>query len=327
MLLEVKDLCVDFMIGKKTVRALKHLDFEVREGEILGIVGESGCGKSLTALAIMDLLPGNAFLSGGSIVFDQKRISGCTEAAMCKIRGREIAMIFQHPMSSFDPTMSIGRQLTETFKLHRRMREEEAKKESIHLLEDLKLPSPEARMKEYPHQFSGGMLQRIAIAMAMAPSPRLIIADEPTTALDSTIQYSILNSFLRRRRENHTSIILITHDMGVVSNMADRILVLYAGELVESGRTEDIIKDPKHPYTGDLIAAVPDINKERSVLKNIPGNVPPIGYDQSFCAYYERCAFGFARCAAARPPIYGMHGREIRCFKYEGNEKRWIRQL
>ena len=273
-LLSVENLQVQFQTKKGINTAVDGVSFSVEKGRILGIVGESGCGKSVTSMSILQLLGSNARISGGSIKLDGKELIGLPEKEMCRIRGNDIAMIFQDPMTALNPTLTIGTQLMEPIMLHQNCGKKEAWTRAVDVLKRVGIAAPEKRMKEYPHQLSGGMRQRVMIAMAVSCEPRLLIADEPTTALDVTIQAQILELMCELREKMGTAIMLITHDMGVVAETADDVLVLYAGKAVEYGSIEDIFERPKHPYTQGLLNSIPRLDEDVEMLNTIEGTVP-----------------------------------------------------
>lgn len=271
-LLEVKDLAISFKTHGGEVQAIRGVSFHVDKGETLAIVGESGSGKSVTSQAVMKLVPTPpGEYKRGQILFDGQDLIGKTEKQMQKIRGKEIGMIFQDPMTSLNPMMKVGRQITEVLHKHEKISKEAANKRGVELLTLVGIPSPERRFNQYPHEFSGGMRQRVVIAMALAANPKLLIADEPTTALDVTIQAQILDLMKELQKKIDTAIIFITHDLGVVARMADRVAVMYAGQIVEMGTAEEIFYDPRHPYTWGLLASMPSLESKGSLLTAIPG--------------------------------------------------------
>jgi peptide/nickel transport system ATP-binding protein len=311
--LEVRDLCTEFGTKAGVGRAVDGVSFTLHEGEILAIVGESGSGKSVTSLSIMGLIPDPpGRIAGGSVTYGGRDLTRLDEKALQKLRGNEIAMIFQEPMTSLNPVLSIGRQMTEGIRQHTGMSEAEARKHAVEMMRRVSIPAPEKRLGEYPHQFSGGMLQRIMIAIAMSCSPRVLIADEPTTALDVTIQAQILELMRDLRATTGASIMLITHDMGVVAEMADRVVVMYAGRKVEEGRVEDIFARPRHPYTRGLLAALPVLGTAGEVgetqLNEIPGVVPALTDLPNGCRFSDRCAFSTEKCLAEDPPFADRAG-------------------
>lgn len=274
-ILQVKDLCVHFRAYSGTVQALRGVSFDLNKGETLALVGESGSGKSVTTKAITRLLPQNAMVLHGSVTYKGADLLTVPESEMYKIRGNEISLIFQDPLSALDPVMKIGKQITETLRIKRGMSPSEAKDRAIELMRSVGIPEPEKRYNEYPFQFSGGMRQRIVIAIALSCSPQLLICDEPTTALDVTIQSQILELIGEIQKENDLSVIFITHDLGVVANVADRVCVMYAGKIVETGTVEDIFYDPRHPYTWSLLSSMPSLeSRSGDKLMVIPGTPP-----------------------------------------------------
>ena len=319
-LLSVENLQVQFQTKKGINTAVDGVSFSVEKGRILGIVGESGCGKSVTSMSILQLLSSNACISGGSIKLDGKELVGLPEKEMCKIRGNDIAMIFQDPMTALNPTLTIGNQLMEPIMLHQNCGKKEAWVRAVDVLKRVGIAAPEKRMKEYPHQLSGGMRQRVMIAMAVSCEPRLLIADEPTTALDVTIQAQILELMCELREKMGTAIMLITHDMGVVAETADDVLVLYAGKAVEYGSIEDIFEKPKHPYTQGLLNSIPRLDEDVEMLNTIEGTVPAPGAMPAGCRFAPRCPYGKERCMKEKPGVYHVENSLVSCFRYEGEK-------
>ena len=302
-LLEVKNLKTEFKTNVGQVHAVRGVSFYLDKGEALGIVGESGCGKSVTMMSIMRLLADNGKIADGQIYFDGKDISKAKDSEMDSIRGNDIGMIFQDPMTSLNPVFTIGDQLMEPLLKHRGMKKEEAKKQAINMLKLVGIPSPEKRMKQYPHEFSGGMRQRAMIAMSLFCEPKLIIADEPTTALDVTIQAQILDLMKDLKDKLNTSIILITHDLGVVADLCSRINVMYGGIVVETGTTEDIFYRPKHPYTWGLLRSVPNPKENtKEKLKPIEGQPPDLLKPPVGCPFAARCDYAMKICINKQPP-------------------------
>ena len=309
--LEVKGLQTVFFTNSGLFKAVDDISFRVRRGETLAIVGESGCGKSVTALSIMRLVPDPpGRIVGGSILLEGTDLLGLDEAEMRAVRGNRISMIFQEPMTSLNPVMRIGDQITEAVRLHRTMTRKEAWNQAIEMLRLVRIPVPERRAQEYPHQLSGGMRQRAMIAMALACRPALLIADEPTTALDVTIQAQILALVLELQKELGTGLILITHDLGVVAQTAQRVIVMYAGKKVEEADVETLFADPKHPYTRGLMASIPAVpslsTKNDARLVEIPGMVPSLTNLPPGCAFAPRCALAIARCREEYPPLQAV---------------------
>lgn len=315
-ILSVDQVSVQFKKKKKLFTAVDKISFQVSPGEILGIVGESGCGKSVTSLAIMRLLAPNASVSEGRILYEGKDLLGLTEKEMCDLRGNKISMIFQDPMTALNPTVTIGKQLIEPFVIHQGYRKPEAWKQAVGMLSKVGISSPEERMRQYPHQMSGGMLQRVVIAMALACRPQVLIADEPTTALDVTIQAQILDLIRELRDGLGTAVILITHDMGVVAETADQVLVLYAGRAVEYGSVESIFREAKHPYTQALLRSIPNIEIQEEQLSTIPGTVPALDDMPKGCRFFPRCEKAIASCQEDTPGMYQVSGCQVSCFRY-----------
>ena len=318
-LLTVDNLQVQFNTKKGINTAVDGISFSVGKGEILGIVGESGCGKSVTSLSILRLLGTNARISQGSVKLEGRELLSLSEDDMCKIRGNEIAMIFQDPMTALNPTLTIGDQLIEPLVIHQGFNKKDARKEAVEVLKKVGISAPEKRLKEYPHQLSGGMRQRVMIAMAVSCAPKLLIADEPTTALDVTIQAQILELMLDLRQKMDTAVILITHDMGVVAETADNILVLYAGTVVEYGSVKGIFNTPKHPYTKGLLSSIPPLEEDVEELNTIEGTVPGPGQMPVGCRFSPRCPYADERCVKEQPGIYEAGGAKVGCFRYEGD--------
>lgn len=299
-LLSVRDLTVTLMTGSGPAAAVRNLSFDVNKGEILGIAGESGSGKTMTALSILGLLPYKGKASG-SIRFNGEELVDFKPKDFRRIRGRDVAMIFQDPMTSLHPMLTIETQLTEHLRHHRKISKDAARNKVLELLDTVKIPDPAAALKAHPSQFSGGMRQRIAIAMALACDPKLLIADEPTTALDVTVQAGILTLLDDLRKKNDLSVMVITHDLGVLSALTDRLLIMYAGAEVETGPTGQLLTAPRHPYTRGLIDALPDSQSEGKRLLAIEGMPPELGKFPTGCAFHPRCAFAKAECSAAAP--------------------------
>ncbi|MHC0036255.1 ABC transporter ATP-binding protein [Pseudoneobacillus sp. C159] len=323
-ILQIKDLKVSFQAGKKLVPAVDGISFDLREGEILGIVGESGSGKSVTSLATMGLIPSPpGKIENGEILFEGKDLKNLPEKKWREIRGNQISMIFQEPMTSLNPLFTIGNQLMEAIRLHTDLSKSEIKVRCIELLKLVGIPRAEGILKEHPHQLSGGMRQRVMIAMAMACNPKVLIADEPTTALDVTIQAQILALMKDLNKKTATSIILITHDLGVVAEICERVIVMYAGQIVEQGDVRTILKDPKHPYTKGLLKSVPDLRGKKDRLYSIPGSVPRPGTIHKGCRFAARCEEVFGKCHEESPDLYkmGRTGHEVRCLHHKLEER------
>lgn len=316
VILDVKNLQVQFRTGKKeTLTAIQDVTFQVKAGEILGIVGESGCGKSVTANTILRLLPKQtSLISGGSICFQGRDLVTLSEKEMRKVRGSKISMIFQEPMTSLNPAYRIGVQLVEMYKAHSKISKKEAWQKATKMLEKVGIPAPDQRMYEYPHQLSGGMRQRVMIAMALSAKPELLIADEPTTALDVTIQAQVLDLMKELQREMGTSIILITHDMGVVAETSDYVMVMYAGEVVEYGSAAMIFKNPLHPYTQGLLNSLPRVDRDMQRLTSITGTVPSLSEMPAGCRFSNRCGQCSGQCTQQKPQLVEVEpGHQVRC--------------
>lgn len=319
VILEVKDLRTNFKSNVGEFSAVDGVNFTVQKGEILGVVGESGCGKSVTSLSIMRLIPTPpGRIADGSILFNGKDLVTESEKSMRSIRGNQISMIFQEPMTSLNPVYTIGDQLAETVKLHMGLKKKEAKRYAIEMLEKVGIPRPHEIVNDYPHQLSGGMRQRVMIAMAMACNPELIIADEPTTALDVTIQAQILDLMRKLNKQFNTSIMFITHDLGVVAEICERVIVMYAGKIIEEGDVRSIFHNPKHPYTKGLLASIPKFDEKSARLYSIPGNVPTPDSMPKGCRFAPRCEFAFDKCHMEIPEITKVgEGHYARCFLNE----------
>ena len=303
LLLQVRHLRTWFKTFKGTVKAVDDVSFDIRQGEVLAVVGESGGGKSVTGFSLIRLIEEPGYIESGEILFDGKDLMKLSEHEMNKLRGKDISMIFQDPMTSLNPVYTIGQQLDETLRLHTGMSRGERRQASVDLLRAVGISNPESRLKNYPHQFSGGMRQRVVIAIALAARPRLIVADEPTTALDVTIQAQILKLMTNLIRAEGSSLMLITHDLAVVSEVADRINVMYCGKIVESGAARDVIDRSAHPYTHGLISSIPDLGKEKERLDTIPGIVPNMFDLPSGCYFSPRCSRAQERCRREAPQL------------------------
>ncbi len=316
-LLEVRGLRVEFATQQGVLRAVRGLDFEVGEAEVVGIVGESGSGKSVSSLSILRLVPQPpGEIAGGRVLFEGRDLLALSEAEMREVRGKEIAMIFQDPMTSLNPVLTVSRQMTESMETHLGMTPARARARAVELLEMVGIPSAAARSDDYPHQFSGGMRQRVMIAMALSCSPKLLIADEPTTALDVTIQAQILDLIKRLRRELATAVILITHDLGVVAGMCDRVAVMYAGYIVESAPARRLFGDPRHPYTLGLLRSIPRLDGDRKRrLVPIEGMPPDLARMPAGCPSVPRCPFARERCRVENPPLRPVGGdHQVACW-------------
>lgn len=317
-ILEIKDLCVQFKTSEGTVQAVNHLNYNLHKGEKLGIVGESGSGKSVSSLGIMKLIPNPpGEITGGQILYRGRDLVQATEREIQKIRGNEISMIFQEPMTSLNPIIRCGKQIAESLQLHRGLKKKEAMAEAIHMMESVGIANPEVRAYEYPHQMSGGMRQRIMIAMALACRPHILIADEPTTALDVTIQAQILDLIRELNESMDTSVLFITHDLGVVSELCDTVIVMYTGHIVEQAPVRELFQDPKHPYTTGLLHAIPRITKERPPLATIQGMVPNPTEKIQGCSFWPRCPHATEQCRQQEPPVTQLtRDRTVRCWLY-----------
>ncbi|MCJ0764955.1 ABC transporter ATP-binding protein [Variovorax terrae] len=316
-LLEVKNLVVEFPNRRGTLRALDDVSFSIAPGEILGVVGESGAGKSLTGAAIIGLLEPPGRVAGGQILLEGQRIDNLGYEQMRHIRGRRIGAIFQDPLTSLNPLYTVGRQLVETIQTHLPVSAAEARRRAIGLLQDTGIPAAEQRIDHYPHQFSGGMRQRVVIALALAAEPKLIVADEPTTALDVSIQAQIITLLKTICRERGAAVMLITHDMGVIAETCDRVAVLYAGRLAEIGPVHEVINQPAHPYTAGLMAAIPDMAIDRERLYQIDGTMPRLNAIPQGCAFNPRCPRVFDRCKAERPDLLDAGATRAACWLHE----------
>lgn len=316
-LLEVKNLHTYFKTRKGIVKAVNDVSYTLDEKKTVGIVGESGSGKSVSAMSILKLLDGNGYIAGGEVLFEGTDLTKLTEQQMYDIRGNKISVIFQEPMTSLNPVFTVERQLREPFIIHQHMSKKEAAKQALKMLYDVQIPNPEAVIKQYPHQLSGGMRQRVMIAMALACRPKILIADEPTTALDVTIQAQILRLMNDLQRENGTSIIFITHDLGVINEMADDVVVMYCGQVVEQASARVIFTDCKmsHPYTEGLMMSIPRIDNITHKLEPIPGVVPhPLALPKG-CKFAPRCKYATKKCFEEEPSLVEvMPGQKIRCF-------------
>ena len=312
-LLEVKNLRTEFKRDKTWVTAVNNVSFSINKGEILGLVGESGCGKSVTSLSVMRLLARNSKISNGEVILNGHDLLKEDTKGMRKVRGREVAMIFQEPMNSLNPCMRIEKQLTEAILLHNDFSKEQAHQRAVDVLKSVGIPEPEMTLKSYPHQLSGGMCQRVMIAMAMSCEPELLIADEPTTALDVTIQAQILELMEDIREKKNTGILMITHDLGVVAERCS-VVVMYAGRIVEEAPVEELFADPKHPYTQGLIASVPKLGSGVSSLPSIPGSVPDLSVMPKGCKFAPRCKYATDLCRQQEPELKETgKGRRCRC--------------
>ncbi|SCW68056.1 ABC transporter ATP-binding protein [Ancylobacter rudongensis] len=313
-LLSVQGLRVEIARRGRAMTAIDDVSFEIAAGEILGVVGESGAGKSVTGTAVLGLLERPAYQAGGRILFDGRRIDTLDDDAMRTLRGKEIAAVFQDPLTSLDPLMTIGDQLIETIRTHLDLTPAEAVERAARLLAEVGIPAPRERLASYPHEMSGGMRQRVVLALAFSCEPRLIIADEPTTALDVSIQAQILDLLRAMCRERGTTVMLVTHDMGVIAEVADRVAVMYAGRLVELGPTAGLLGEAVHPYTRGLMASIPDMHRRDAELAQIPGSMPRPDAPVPGCAFHPRCPRALVRCASERPPTFAVGASQVACW-------------
>ena len=314
-LLEVKNLHTYFKTKKGIVKAVNDVSYSLEPGKTIGIVGESGSGKSVSAMSILQLLDANGYIAGGEVLFEGKDLTKLSLNEMYQIRGNAISVIFQEPMTSLNPVFTVDRQLSEPFIIHQGKTKKEAHELALKMLADVQIPNPEAVIRQYPHQLSGGMRQRVMIAMALANHPDLLIADEPTTALDVTIQHQILKQMRSLQEEYGTSIIFITHDLGVVAELCDRVVVLYGGLVMEEAEINDLFENPLHPYTMGLLASIPGLTKDKSErLQSIPGSPPDMTKPPKGCPFASRCQFARNICAAECPPFVQVGSRQARCW-------------
>lgn len=316
-LLSVKDLKTYFYTDDGVIPAVDGISFDLDKGGTIGIVGESGCGKSVTSLSVMGLIPQPpGKIEGGQIIFEGQDLLKLSEAEMRHIRGNDISMIFQEPMTSLNPVFTIGNQIAEAIILHQGLDKAAAREKSIEMLRLVGIPSPETRIDDFPHQMSGGMRQRVMIAMALSCNPKLLIADEPTTALDVTIQAQILDLMRQLRRDLGTAIMMITHDLGVIAELVEKVVVMYTGKIVESADTYTIFKEPQHPYTIGLLGSIPRLDGTGERLQTIPGSVPIPGSFPVGCGFHPRCPFATDLCVAKRPPAFEVkEGHHVSCWK------------
>ncbi|MEQ8441930.1 MAG: ABC transporter ATP-binding protein [Alphaproteobacteria bacterium] len=325
-LLSVRDLIVEFPTRRGTLRPVDRVSFDVNRGEILGVVGESGAGKSMTGSAIVGLIDRPGRISGGEIWLGKERIDNIAPGKMRRVRGKRIGMVFQDPLTSLNPLLTIGDQIVETIRTHLSVSESEARKRAVAALEEVGIPAAASRIDSYPHQFSGGMRQRVVIALALAAEPELVIADEPTTALDVSVQAQIMALLKRLCRERGTAVMLITHDMGVIAETTDRVAVLYAGRLAEIGPTRDVLSNPAHPYTIGLMASTPSPTGAADRLSQIPGAMPTLTNIPNGCAFHPRCTKAFGPCSTELPEIRPAGRSSVACWLYDealsGNPRR-----
>jgi peptide/nickel transport system ATP-binding protein len=311
--LVVDDLTVEFPTRRGTLTAVRGVSLAIAPGEVLGLVGESGAGKSVTGAAIIRLIDPPGRIASGRVLLGGRRIDDLPPGAMRRVRGREIGAVFQDPLTALDPLYSIGRQLTETIRAHLALSESQARQRALALLADVGIPAPASRFDQYPHQFSGGMRQRVVIALALAAEPRLIIADEPTTALDVSIQAQIIGLLARLAREHRTAVLLITHDMGVIAEIASRVAVMYAGRIVEIGPVDEVIHRPRHPYTAGLMGSIPSVRARRELLVQIEGAMPRLTSLPGGCAFHPRCPRARGGCEAVVPELAALGANRVAC--------------
>ncbi|MEY2895755.1 MAG: hypothetical protein RL669_24 [Pseudomonadota bacterium] len=323
-LLEVKNLRVEFPTRRGTLVAVDDVSFALAAGEVLGVVGESGAGKSMTGSAIIGLLEPPGRIAAGQVLLEGKRIDNLPYEQMRRIRGRKIGAIFQDPLTSLNPLYTVGRQLTETIVTHLDLSAAQARTRAIELLADTGIPAPERRIDHYPHQFSGGMRQRVVIALALAANPRLVVADEPTTALDVSIQAQIISLLKKLCREHGTAVMLVTHDMGVIAETADRVAVMYAGRIAEIGPVGDVIHRPQHPYTAGLMGSIPAMGHETERLAQIEGSMPRLTDIPAGCAYHPRCPKAFERCQRERPELLPAGASHAACWLHDAGSQRRV---
>jgi peptide/nickel transport system ATP-binding protein len=313
-LLSVRNLRVEIPTRRATLVAVDDMSFDIAEGEVLGVVGESGAGKSITGSAVIGLIDPPGRVAGGEIVFAGRRIDNLAPEAMRHLRGRDISAVFQDPLTSLNPLLTVGRQLAQTIAAHLDMSPSEAWERALRLLTEVGIPAAKERLDSYPHELSGGMRQRVVLALAFCCEPRLIIADEPTTALDVSVQAQVIDLFRRMCRERGTAVMLITHDMGVIAETADRIAVMYAGRLVEIGPAQAVLKAPAHPYTRGLMASIPTMKQRTAELLQIEGSMPRLTAIPPGCAFHPRCVERLARCTHDRPDMTDADGRSVACW-------------
>ena len=321
-LLEVRHLRVEFPTRRGTLVAIDDVSFDIAPGEVLGVVGESGAGKSITGAAIIGLLEPPGHIAGGEIRLAGRRIDNLEPAQMRRVRGKEVGAIFQDPLTSLNPLYTVGRQLVETIQTHLDLTASQARTRAVDLLKSTGIPAAEQRIDHYPHQFSGGMRQRVVIALALAAEPRLIVADEPTTALDVSIQAQIIALIKRLCREHGTSVMLVTHDMGVIAETADRVAVMYAGRIAEIGPVADVIHRPRHPYTVGLMGSIPTVGEERERLAQIDGSMPRLNAIPKGCAFNPRCPKVFATCRERRPDLIAAGSSLAACWLHDASVAR-----
>ncbi len=315
--LSVRDLRVEFVTRHNVLRAIDDISFDIAKGEVLGVVGESGAGKSVTGLSIIGLIDRPGRIAGGEIHLSGMRIDNLPPEEMRKIRGKRIGMIFQDPLTSLNPLYRIGDQLIETIRTHTNLSKQAARRRAIDLLAEVGIAAPEKRIDAYPHEFSGGMRQRVVIALAICAEPELIIADEPTTALDVSVQAQIISLIKRLGRDHGTAVMLVTHDMGVIAETSDRVAVMYSGRIAEIGPVLDVVRNPLHPYAKGLMGAIPTLASDATRLVQIPGAMPRLSSIPPGCAFNPRCAFAFDRCRVERPEPVAHGAQAVACHLYD----------
>ena len=319
-LLEINNLKTYIRQRQSEVHAVDGVSLSIEAGETLGLVGESGCGKTMTGMSIMHLLPNGGYIAGGSIRLGDRELVGLGEKELRHVRGNDVAVIFQDPMTSLNPTMQVGEQIAESVRIHRHASKRDALKRAEEVLGLVGMPRPKERLKDYPHQLSGGLRQRVMIAMALSCEPKLLIADEPTTALDVTIQLQILELLYELKQRLHMAVLLITHDMGVIAGRADRVMVMYAGKIVESASTVDLFENMRHPYTEALLASIPRLDQRSdAVLYSIPGLPPDLSHPPAWCRFQPRCRYATTRCHEEEPLLTGSSDHQYACFNPVSN--------
>lgn len=316
-LLSVRDLVVQFPTRKGTLTAVDGISFDLAKGEVLGVVGESGAGKSMTGAAVIGLIEPPGRIAGGTIHLGGDRIDNLSQDELLMVRGRRIGTIFQDPLTSLNPLYTIAEQLVETIRRHTDLNQQQALDRAVELLDEVGIPAARRRIDDYPHQFSGGMRQRVVIALALCAEPELVIADEPTTALDVSVQAQIIDVIKRMCEDHGTSVILITHDMGVIAEAADRVAVMYAGRIAEIGPVRDVVQKAKHPYTAGLMGSIPTLSQNESRLTQIPGSMPRLTSIPDGCAFNPRCPKVFAACHKVQPKPLAVDGSEVACLLYD----------
>ena len=319
--LSVRNLQVEFTTRRAVLHAIDDISFDIAKGEVLGVVGESGAGKSVTGMAVIGLIDPPGRIAGGEIRLWGMRIDNLSPEELRQVRGKRIGMIFQDPLTSLNPLYRIGEQLIETIRTHTNLSEKAARNRAIYLLTEVGIPAPEKRIDSYPHEFSGGMRQRVVIALAICAKPELIIADEPTTALDVSVQSQIISLIKRLGRDYGTSVMLVTHDMGVIAETCDRVAVMYAGRIAEIGPVKDVVHNPLHPYTKGLMGAIPKLDGDSARLVQIPGSMPRLSAIPQGCSFNPRCAFAFDRCRVERPEPIQHGAQSVACHLYDTAEK------